>query len=189
MVDKKDWSEYYDFTRAQPPRELLVEALSYVKDTGKVIDIGGGALRDTKLLLQKGYDVTVIDRSPLLEKEAKEIKSDKLHTIVTTFEDFQFPVDEYILASAMYSLPHCEPEHFSQVITNIKASLKKGGIFCGQMFGDHDQWSKTVHMTYLTVDKAKEYLKDMETILFREVETKEGETKHWHIYNFIARKM
>jgi|ERR1035437_327847 SAM-dependent methyltransferase len=188
MADKKDWSEYYNFTREQPPRELLVEALSYVKNTGKAIDIGGGALRDTRLLLQKGFDVTVVDKSPLLEKEAQGINSERLHLFETSFEDFQFPVDEYILASAMYSLPHCEPAHFSQVIANIKSSLKKGGIFCGQMFGDHDQWSKTVGMTYLTANEAREYLKDMEIISFQEEETKEGETKHWHIFNFIARK-
>jgi len=188
MADKKDWSEYYDFTRPQPPCELLVEALSYVRDIGKVIDIGGGALRDTKYLLQKGFDVTVIDKSPLLVKEAQEIKNERLHLFVTSFEDFQFPVDEYVLASAMYSLPFCEPAHFSRVITNIKASLKKGGIFCGQMFGDHDQWSKTVEMTYITADKAMEYLADMEIISFREQETEEGRTKHWHIFDFIARK-
>ncbi len=188
MSDKKDWSEYYDFTRAQPPRELLIEALSHVKNVGSAIDIGGGALRDTKLLLQKGFDVTVIDKSPLVEKEAAEIKSERLHVVVTSFEDFKFPVDEYTLASAMYSLPHCDPAHFEKVITNIKSSLKKGGIFCGQMFGDHDQWSKTVGMTYLTADEARRYLSDMEIISFNEVETKEGETKHWHIFDFIARK-
>jgi SAM-dependent methyltransferase len=188
MGDKKDWSEYYDFTREQPQRELLVEALSYVKNTGKVIDIGGGALRDTRYLLQKGFDVTVIDKSPLLEKEAREIKNGRLHIFVTSFEDFQFPVNEYVLASAMYSLPFCEPAHFSRVIMNIKSSLKKGGIFCGQMFGNHDQWSKTVQMTYLTADEARKCLKDMEIISFQEEETEEGRTKHWHIFNFIARK-
>jgi SAM-dependent methyltransferase len=188
MTDKKDWSEYYNFTREQPPSQLLIEALSHVENTGKAIDIGGGALRDTRYLLQKGFDVTVIDKSPLLEREASNIKNERLHLFVTSFEDFQFPVDEYILASAMHSLPHCDPEHFGRVIINIKSSLKKGGIFCGQMFGDHDQWSKTVEMTYLTADKAREYLKDMEIISFREEETEEGRTKHWHIFNFIARK-
>jgi len=189
MPNKKDWSEYYDFTRGQEPRELLIETLPYVKGIGKAIDIGGGALRDTKFLLQKGFDVTVLDISPLLIKEAAGIKSDHLHLIVSSFEDFQFPVEEYILASAMYSLPHCAPEHFARVITNIKASLKKGGIFCGQMFGEYDQWSKTIQMTYLSAEKAKEYLNDMEIITFREEETIEGTTKHWHIFNFIVRKV
>lgn len=188
MADKIDWSEWYDMTRAQPPHKLLVEALSYVKGTGKVIDIGGGALSDARYLLQKGFDVTVIDQSPLLEKEASKIATDRLRALVTSFEDFHFPVDEYILASAMQCLSYCEPEHFSRVIMDIKSSLKKGGVFCGQMIDGYDQESKSMHRTYQTADEAREYLKDLEIISFQEEETEEGRTKHWHIYNFIARK-
>ena len=188
MMDKIDWSEYYDMARLQPAHELLVEALSYVKNTGKVISIGDGPLRDAKYLLQKGFDVTVIDKSPLMEKESNEINNERLHTTVTSFEDFNFPINEYVFVSAMYSLYYCEPEHFSRMIINIKSSLKKGGIFCGQMFGDYDEWSKKLQRTYQTIDEAKEYLKDMEVLLFREEETEECRTKHWHIYNFIARK-
>ena len=140
MESKNDWSEWYDMTRAQPPNELLVEALLYVKNTGKALDIGGGALKDTMYLLQKGFDVTVIDKSPLLENEAKKINSEQLHFVVTSFEDFDFPVDEYVLASAAHSLPFCDPAQFSRMVADIKLSLMKGGIFCGQMFGDQDMW-------------------------------------------------
>ena len=188
MADKIEWSKWYDMTRVQPPNELLVEAVSHVKNTGKAIDIGGGALRDARYLLQKGFDVTVIDKSPLLEKEARKIKSERLHPFVSSFENFNFPVNKYVLASAMQSLSYCEQEHFSRVIMNIKASLIKGGIFCGQMYDGYDQESKSMERTYQSADEAREYLKDMEIILFQEEETKEGRTKHWHIYNFIARK-
>ena len=188
MVDKVDYSEYYDMTREQPPHDLLVKAISYVKGTGKAIDIGGGALRDAKYLLQQGFDVTVIDKSPLLEKEVTKIKDERLHSFVTSFEDFQFPVDEYVLASAMHSLSYCDSEHFSRVIKNIKSSLKKGGVFCGQMYGAYDQWSKSLLRTYQTVDEARTYLKDMEIIFFQEEKTESGRTKHWHIFDFIVQK-
>ena len=188
MEDKIDWSEYYDSTREQPPHELLVEAISHIKSTGKALDVGGGSLRDTKYLLQKGFDVTVIDNNPLLETEVKKLNNSRAHFFVTSFEDFNFPIDEYVLASAMYSLSYCEPAHFTRVITNIKSSLKKGGIFCGQMFEAYDEWSKNLQRTYQTEEEAREYLKDLEIISFQEEETKEGQTKHWHIYNFIARK-
>jgi len=69
MSDARDWSEYYNFTRTQPVHELLVKALSYVKETGRAIDIGGGALKDVRFLLDKGFEVTVIDNNPLVEKE------------------------------------------------------------------------------------------------------------------------
>ena len=183
-----DWSEWYDLTRAQAPSQLLVQALSYINKTGKVIDIGGGALKDTKYLLEKGFDVTVIDQSPLLEKEVSEIKGDRLHPIITSFEDFEFPPDEYILASAMHSLSYCDPKHFERVITNIKSSLKSGGIFCGDMYDSYDDWSRSIPRSYQTEVEAKNYLKDMEILFFEEEETEEGRTKHWRIFNFIARK-
>ncbi|MCK4918542.1 MAG: methyltransferase domain-containing protein [Candidatus Pacebacteria bacterium] len=188
MVNKVDWSEWYDMTRLQPPNKLLVEALLYVKNTGKVIDIGGGALRDTRHLLQRGFDVTVIDKNSLLEKEALKIKNKRLHPIVTSFEDFQFPINEYVLALAIQSLSYCDFTHFDRVIKNIKLSLKKGGIFCGQIYDEYGQEPKSLHKTYKTVEEVKEYLKDMEIILFQEEETEKGRTKHWRIYNFIARK-
>jgi len=190
MPDPIDWTEWYEMTRSQPPNDLLVEALSHAKDIGKAIDIGGGALKDSRLLLQKGFDVTVIDKSPLLEKEAGEIKNPRLHYFMTSFEDYSFPVEEYDLASAMHSLSYCDPVYFDHVITNIKSSLKKGGIFCGQMYDSCDQWSKNLqaHRTYTTADQARKYLSDMEIILFKEEETEKGRTKHWHIYDFIARK-
>lgn len=188
MTDNIDWSEWYDMTRVKAPNQLLVDALSYVKNTGKALDIGGGALKDTKYLLRKGFDVTVIDKSPLLEKEAKEVKNEQLHAFVTSFEDFHFPVNEYVLVSAMQCLSYCEPAHFSRVIMNIKSSLKKDGIFCGQMIDGYDQESKNMNRTYQTADEAREYLKDLEIISFQEEETEKCRTKHWHIYNFIARK-
>jgi tellurite methyltransferase len=189
MNDKIDWSDWYNHTRVQPPYDLLNKALSYVKNMGKALDVGGGALKDTRYLLEKGFDVTVIDKSPLLEKEAEKIKSDRLHTYVTSFENFDFPVNEYVLASAMHSLSYCEPEHFNRVFINIKSSLKKGGIFCGHLYDTYDEWSKGINRAYQTANGAKELLKDMDVILFQEEETEGDHTKHWRIYDFIARKL
>ena len=191
MTDQIDWTEWYDMTRLQPPTTLLVKALSYNINTGKVLDIGGGALKDTRYLLDKGFDVTVIDKSPLLIKEAGRIKSKKLHPLVTSFEDFNFPVDEYVLVSAMHCLSYCEAENFNRVIENIKLSLKKGGIFCGQMYDGYGQWSKEpnrIHRTYKTVDEIKDLLKGLNILFFQEQETEKGRTKLWHIYDFIVRK-
>lgn len=188
MQNKFDWSEWYEITREQPPHGLLIEAISYVKNIDKAIDIGGGALRDTKYLLEKGFDVTVIDQSPLLEKEAQEIKSNRLHTFITSFEDYKFPNSEYDLASAMHSLSYCEPDKFGVVFANIKNSLKTGGIFCGHMYDSYDDWSKKIHRAYQSSDEAKNYLKDMDILLFEEEETRDGHTKHWRIFDFIARK-
>lgn len=189
---QKDWSEYYEITKAKPPSKLLVKALEYVTDKGKAIDIGAGALKDTRYLLEQGFEVTAIDKSPLMEQEAKDLENDKLHALTTSFEDFDFPENKYDIASSMFALPFTEPQHFEKVFTNIKNSLKKDGIFCGQFFGINDEWSKNPKMTFHTEDQIKNLLTGLEILSFKEIEEDStianGTPKHWHIFHVIARK-
>lgn len=190
---KKDWEEYYEITKNKPPSKLLIKALGYVANKGKAIDIGGGALKDTRYLLEQGFDVTVVDKSELMAKEAEAIKSDKLHYFVSSFLDFDFPKNEYDIASAMYALPFNLPESFDAVFGRIKQSLVKGGIFCGQCFGVRDEWSTNQKMTFHTKEQVESLLSDMEVILLDEEEkddrTANGTPKHWHVFNFIAKKL
>lgn len=193
MTQTKDWSEYYDFTRSKPPYSLLIEAVKYVKDRGYAIDIGGGALRDTRYLLENGFDVTVIDNSPELANEAEKIKNSRLHTSIVSFEDFDFPKDKYDLASAMFALNFCDPINFDKVFNNIKNSLKPGGIFCALLFGDRDEWSSYTDKTYPSKDRIIQLLKDFEIISFAEKNPGEKDENDelmtsGHVLKFIARK-
>jgi tellurite methyltransferase len=189
---QQDWSEYHEITQAHPPSKLLVKALEYVINKNKAIDIGAGALKNTRYLLEQGFDVTVIDKSPLAEQEAKTLMNDKVHAFTTSFEDFAFPENEYDLAAAMFALPFIEPLHFETVFKKIKKSLKPGGIFCGQFFGMNDEWAKNPAMTFHTAEQVRALLDGLEIISFNEVEkdgtTVNGEAKHWHIFHIIARK-
>lgn len=192
MTDK-DWSNYYKATAVKPPRPLLVKALEHVKNKSKAIDLGGGALNDAKYLIGQGFDVTVVDKSPLVEQEAKNMPSDKLHVHTSSFEEFDFPTDEYDLASAMFALPFTSPSYFESVLLKIKDSLKKDGVFCGQFFGERDEWKTNPNMTFHTKDQVEKLLSDLEIILFKEDEkddkTAKGDMKHWHVFHVIARKL
>jgi len=154
---KPDWTEFYRITKNRPPSELLVKALSYVATKRKAIDIGGGALKDTRYLLDQGFDVAVVDKEDLMTKEAEAIKSDKLHYVVSTFADFEFPKNEYDIVSAMYSLPFNPPHSFDFVFHKIKSSLVKNGVFCGQFFGIRDEWSTNREMTFHTREGVENY--------------------------------
>ena len=190
---KQNWQEYYEITKNKPPSKLLIKALGYVANKNKAVDIGGGALKDTRYLLEQGFDVTVVDKEDLMAKEAEVIKSEKLHCFVSSFADFDFPKNEYDIASAMYSLPFNPPESFDDVFTKIKQSLIKGGIFCGQCFGVRDEWGTNQKMTFHTKEQVENLLSDMEVILFNEEEkddkTANGTPKHWHVFHFIAKKL
>jgi ubiquinone/menaquinone biosynthesis C-methylase UbiE len=189
---KGDWAEFYEITKNKPPSKLLVKALEYVKDKKKAIDIGGGALKDTRYLLSLGFDVTVIDKDELMAKEAIKISSDKLQYVVSSFEDFNFPKNQFDIASATFALPFNSPDIFKAVLDKIKNSLVSGGVLCGQLFGTKDQWVSRSEMTFHTKEQVEELFKDMEIIYLDEEERDgtiaNGTPKHWHIFHVIARK-
>lgn len=190
---KKDWTEFFQITKNRPPSLLLVRALQFVTHRSRAIDIGGGALKDTRYLLERGFDVAVVDESDLMEKEAEAIVSDKLHYFVSSFADFYFPKNEYDIASAMYALPFNPPESFNAVFAKIKQSLVNGGVFCGQCFGVHDEWSSDKKMTFHNKVQVEKLLSDMDVIALDEEEkddkTALGTPKHWHVFHFIAKNI
>ena len=193
MSKNPDWKEYYRDTKDKPPSPLLVQALEYVQNKEKAIDIGGGALKDTRFLIEQGFEVTVIDKEESLVDMVASLDSERVHPIVSSFVDFDFPVGEYDIASAMYSLPFNSPETFDRVFGHIKNSLAPQGIFCGQFFGTKDEWRNNPKMSFHTKSQVEEYLDDMEILKLTEEErdgkTANGQPKHWHIIHFIARKI
>ena len=193
MNQKNDWSEYYDFTRTKPPYSLLIEAIKHVKEKGSALDVGGGALRDTRYLLDIGFDVTVVDNSPLLNTEAAKLNNSKLHTSIVSFEDFDFPKNKYDLVSAMFALNFCNPVNFDTVFKNIKDSLKTGGVFCALLFGDRDEWSSYTDKTYPSKDRVTKLLDGFEIISFVEKNPREEDESgelmtSGHVLQFIAKK-
>ncbi|MFA4954947.1 MAG: class I SAM-dependent methyltransferase [Patescibacteria group bacterium] len=192
MPQKPDWSEFYAITQHASPSALLFKALGYVQHRGRAIDIGGGALKDTRYLLEQGFEVTVIDKEELMAQVARAIHSVKLHFVITAFVDFDFPKNTFDLASAMFALPFNPPDTFEAVIQKIKASLVPGGIFCGQLFGAHDEWSSNPDMTFHTKEQAEKLFSDLKIIELAEEERDgklaNGTPKHWHVFNFIVRQ-
>lgn len=186
------WEEYYLKTKELPPSPLLVKALALATQRGHAIDIGGGALKDARYLLDQGFHVTVIDKGDALHEMAAALHSDRLQAVGTSFEDYAFPEVTFTLASAMFSLPFTSPEAFTRVFTAIKGSLVPGGIFCGQFFGVHDAWSANPRMTFHTKEQVEELLADLDVIELREREydgkLASGEPKHWHVFSVIARQ-
>lgn len=192
MAEKPDWQTYIEQTKEYPPSPLLVKALPLVQKKEKAIDIGGGALKDSRFLLNEGFDVTEVDAEKAPEELTAALDPKKFHAFTSTFADFDFPKDTYDLASAMFSLPFNPPDSFDRVMQNVKASIHPGGILCLQLFGDRDGWSKNEEMTFHTSEQAKKLFDDMELVQFEEREydarLASGEPKHWHLYNVIARK-
>ncbi|MCW1891944.1 MAG: class I SAM-dependent methyltransferase [Candidatus Uhrbacteria bacterium] len=193
MSKRANWLTYYANTKNRPPSDLLVKALEYVSQKGRAIDIGGGALKDSRYLLQEGFEVINIDSQKLPADFTRDIDKERFQHVVSSFEKYVFPKEAYDLASAMYALPFNRPETFDRVFEDVKKSLRVQGILCGNFFGDRDSWANDPKMTFHTLDRAKASLADLEVLFFKEREwggmLADGVTKkHWHIFEFIARR-
>lgn len=185
--------EYYKNTSNLPPSPLLIEALGYLESNGKTaLDLGCGAGRDTKLLLEKGFQVTAMDSEASSKKYIDQLKpSSSLTYTISTFEDFKY--EHYDLINARYSLPFNPSRSFPSVMNKIIKSLNPGSIFVGQFFGVNDAWNvPTSNMTFLEKQGILDYLSSLEILILNEKDEDgalaNGSAKHWHVFDVIARK-
>ena len=181
-----NWPEYIKQTENKSPRPLLVEALEYISDKNEALDLGAGALNDSKYLLLLGFKVTAVDGEELVK-----IDSDNFTFNKTKIEDYKFPENKFSLVNAQFVLPFIKREALEMVLSDIKKSLKPDGIFTGQFFGDKDDWNKLDSVCVFNREEVKELLNDFEELLLREEERDgkiaNGETKHWHIFHFVVK--
>ncbi len=194
MERSSPWKSYHEGSREKPPRESLVAALEYVEDRESALDFGAGALRDTKFLLKSDFHhVTAVDGEAAILDFAKEIGDSRLEAVVSSFEDFDFKFDSYNLINAQFSLPFTSPEKFGKVFQRLKASLKKEGVFVGQLFGLRDSWSGNASMTFHSRDQVEALFSDMQILELREIErddrSETGDAKHWHVFHITAKKI
>ena len=187
--------EFFQITKEKPPSPLLEEAIIILNIKGWALDLGCGAGRDTKFLLDKGFRVTALDISPQVSEYLKDFPhQENLDLIISSFEDFNFEKEKYDLVNAQLSLPFTNRDEFDEVFSKMKDSIKRGGIFVGQLFGVNDDWnkSKTTKMTFHTKEEAQVLFNNMELLKFIEKDydgtIANGTPKHWHVFHIIAQK-
>ncbi len=187
------WSEFIELTRDSPPREQTVRAADLVQRKRRAIDIGAGALNETRFLLTAGFrEVVALDREQLDKRAAQGLPRDRFTYIRLAFESYEFPDQAFDLVNAQYSLPFIRPAHFNRVFAAIRRSVAPGGIFAGQLFGDRDEWMGDPTTTFRSRIAALSLFDSMEVIEFNEEEvddeTADGVPKHWHVFHVIARR-
>ncbi|KAB8334371.1 class I SAM-dependent methyltransferase [Scytonema tolypothrichoides VB-61278] len=205
-VFERDWSAYYNAVVGRPPRDTLLEALAHfdtenlnqhqtpVPHSRFAVDLGCGSGRDTVELLRGGWRVLAIDGEAeaiarLLERP--DINRQFLETRVVLFQDVMLP-ESVDLVNASFSLPFCPANFFPSLWEKIISSLRSGGRFCGQLFGNRDSWAIYTSMNHHTPQQVEILLQPFEIEMLQEEEhpgkTAIGEEKHWHIFHIVARK-
>ncbi|RUR73910.1 class I SAM-dependent methyltransferase [Chlorogloeopsis fritschii PCC 9212] len=199
---ERKWLAYYQAVEGRPPRDTLLTALdSFDKEnigTSKpyfAVDLGCGEGRDTVELLRRGWRVLAIDG----QQEAitrllnhPDIDSQLLQTRVLRFENLTLP-ESVDLVNASFSLPFCPPGSFPKLWKVIVTSLRSGGRFAGQLFGERDSWAIYTSITHHTRKQVEQMLEGFEIEILNEEDhpgkTALGEEKHWHIFHVVARKL
>jgi len=202
------WTRYYECA-GSTPRETLLLALERFKeersDPGEqlAVDLGCGTGRDTLELLRRGWRVLAIDTEPQAIKRLEARVGDRgeaesrLACQVASFEEASIPRADLVTAS--FSLPFCSPEAFPTLWKRIHDSFRRGGRFCGQLFGNRDGWasgtketSSEGEITFHTRAEVEALLTGFDIEHLQEVEedghTAVGDPKHWHLFHIVARK-
>ncbi|MBK8383416.1 MAG: class I SAM-dependent methyltransferase [Ignavibacteria bacterium] len=199
--EDKDWSDFYKAIKDRPPRETLLEALTFFdkdEDPGKqyyAMDIGCGTGLDTFELLRRGWKVFATDKEQkaidIIREKVTEDKKENLETAAVAFHELSFKSADLI--NAGMSLPFCNPDKFDKVWENVVNAIKINGRFSGNFFGEKDEWANFDDMTFHTKDKLKSMFTKFEIEFFHERdedgETATGIKKHWHVFSVVARKI
>ena len=188
------WKKYIEKTSTNKPRALLVEALPYVGSREAVLDLGAGALVDSKYLLSQGFKkVIAVDDDLAAEEKSQEIKDTHFSFVKTKFENYTYPPETYDLINGQYAFSFIQPDQFFDVMSDVFGSLKKNGIITGQIFGDRDGWNVSGSgKSFLTRQQFDKLFSTFSIIKIHEEEkddkTALGKPKHWHLFHFIAKK-
>jgi SAM-dependent methyltransferase len=191
-VPPNDWATFYDAVAARPPHDTALGALDRFEAPGFAVDLGCGQGRDTFEMLRRGWRVLAIDAEPeaIARLRARAGDEPRLQTLVATFDEAAWPDAD--LVNASFALPFSGPEHFGEVWNRIVTSIRPGGRFSGQLFGDHDEWVGDPDLTFSTREEALELLTPFELERFDEEDadgqTATGDAKHWHVFHVIGRR-
>jgi tellurite methyltransferase len=197
VAESRTWTRFYK-AAGDEPRETLLIALDHFdtedRDERFAVDLGCGTGRDTAELLRRGWQVLAVDaQEEAVRRLLERIDAPALHrldTQVARFEDCTLP--EADLVNSSYALPFCPPEQFHEVWDRIVSSLRPGGRFSGQLFGDRDGWVGEGDITFLARSELEALLEGLEVEHLEEVEedgrTAVGDAKHWHLFHLVVRK-
>jgi len=191
------WAAYYPKLKDRPPRHTATFAARRFKEPGYAVDLGCGAGRDALPLLAQAWRVLAIDKEPdaiaaLLAATPPSLR-EKLETCNAQFEDAEWDGPDLIISS--FALPLTPKPAFPALWAKIWTSLKPGGRFAGQIYGERDTWAREGGPDGLIAFSRAECLNllDGQRIeVFEEEEhpglTPRGRSKHWHIFHIVAQK-
>lgn len=122
----KNANAYVQSTKNADMGGSLSKFLSYIPKGGKILDLGCGSGRDSKIFKDRGFQVVAVDGSSELCKKAGKFIGQKV--ICSTFEKYT-PVEQFDGIWANASLLHLNETDMKNVITKLTSWLKFSGCW------------------------------------------------------------
>ncbi len=192
-----DWAAYYRHTLGREPRPLFRKGLDATRAAGlapgQAVDVGFGDGTETLALLDGGWRVLAIDAAhqaedvllPRVPAGARE----RLAVRIAAAQDVSLPPFDLLYAG--YSLSFLAPADFRRFWTDVRASLRPGGILVVNIFGVRDTWAGDAFMTFVDADAVARMVAGLEILDLTE-EDADGDSfagpKHWHVFDIVARR-
>lgn len=160
----------------------------------RAVDLACGEGRDTLELLRRGWNVLAIE--PMAEGLAMlREQTPAEHALSLTTQQADFASARWStgidLLNCSFSLPFCPAEQFDDLWARIAGSIRTGGRFAGQFFGDRDSWGRCGR----TIMHSRTRLNELfEAFTFEELREDEKDDldgltpKHWHVFHVVARR-
>lgn len=186
-------NEYYEKTKEQSPTESLVRAVKILNKKGEALDLGVGAGRDSRFLVQAGFYVNAVDASEEAAKYLADIPQTSFRFHNEDIRRFEFGSEKYDIINAQRSLFFLSKVEISQIFSHLKDSLKHGGILAAQLLGDKDEGRIGRHpLSMFSKEEILELLSGFEILEINESEydapLASGTVKHWDSFDVIVRK-
>jgi tellurite methyltransferase len=189
---EENWRRFVEATSGQPPWPRLVAASHLLDRPGDALDVGAGAGRDSRYLLEHGWRVTAVDASEHSVAALQRLATvGDLRVVRSAAQDFT--PGKYDLVNAQYSLPFIPPTLFPATVKRLQDAVRPSGVMAATFFGPHDEWNTLgTDITFLTRAEVETLFDGWDVKELDEVDedgtTATGGSKHWHTFNLIARR-
>ncbi len=201
MSQQGRWSGFYKANDGRGVRPFFLRLMELYPEhvNGlQAVDLGCGDGEESYELAKRGWRVLAIDyQAEALDRLFAKVPSSLMPMVEMreiSFENPSLTLPPADLVFASYSLPFCSPKRFPDLWERIRASVKPGGRFAGQLFGVNDAWAagNQETMTFHTTETAKVLFDSWIIEYFDEFEgenpTATQGIKHWHKFDIIAQR-
>lgn len=126
--------EYYAMVGNCPNGQVVHAVSAYKGPRRMALDLGAGNLRDTRHLLDEGFEqVVAVDWAPMPEVPGAELVQTPIQRYMPMPNTFDFTVCYNVL----FFVPK---EDASKIIARAYNALTQDGIFVFNLLGDKDEW-------------------------------------------------